>query len=260
MNRTPRVDPSDYCVVVRDSRSRGEALSPEAAEHAEGCPVCRADPESLAASPWDPEAEFASLATSLSSEQGLLGRLRETRTTSRLLAATGVAFLVLAGVGFVTPRSRIAPMPVTRVVLVVSVLSVLFALGTRLVLRPMQSPPPSRRVLSLALLGGLLAPFLFAAVSTDSHAAEYSASALRCFLVGGALGAGFVGLLYAFDRGELASSATGPIAAVAGGLGANAALELHCASSDPVHLMLGHATIGVALLLLFAARSARARS
>jgi hypothetical protein len=176
-----------------------------------------------------------------------------------VLAATGGAFLVVSGVGILGPRSRLAPVPITRVVVVVSVLSVLFALAVRLVLRPMQSPPASRRTLSLSLLAGLAVPFVFAAIPQETHAsAAFGSSALRCFLIGGALGAGLLGLLFAFDRGELSARSTGFLAAAAGGLAANAALELHCASTDPLHLVLGHATIGVALLALYAARTARA--
>jgi hypothetical protein len=206
--------------------------------------------------PWDQDAGFSSLTASLASERGLVARLREARTSSRLLAATGAVFLVLAGVGFFWSRSRLAPVPLTRVVVVVSVLSVLLALAVRLVLRPMQSPPVSRRALWISLLAGLVVPFVFAATPHEAQAAAtFSSSALRCFVIGGTLGAAFVGLLYAFDRRELSARPTGFLAAAAGGLAANAALELHCPSTDPLHLVLGHATIGVALLALYAARS-----
>jgi hypothetical protein len=261
MNRNPPVEASASCVAVREARSRGEALSPEAEVHAESCPVCQADPATPPDPAWDEDAAFASLTASLESERGLVARLREAKTSSRVLAATGLVFLVIAGFGFLRPRSRVAPMPVTRVLVVVSVLSVVLALAVRLVLRPLQSPPASRRTLFLSLVAGLALPFVFAGMSQDEHAAAaLSSSALRCYLVGGSLGAAFMGLLFVFDRTELASRTTGFLAAAAGGLAANAALELHCSSTDPLHLMLGHATVGVALLALYLVRSPRSTS
>lgn len=256
MNRSPLVETSVDCLAVRDARSRGEALSPEAAAHAERCPICSARVDALPAPGWDGDQVFSSLTAELDKERGLLGRLRAMKTSARGLAAAGAAFSVWAGIALFRPRSRLAPLPVTRVVVVVTVLSVLLALTVRLALRPLHAPPVSRRSLGLALFAGLAVPFLFAAVSRDVTA--YASSAAGCFALGGALGAAFMGLLFAFDRGALSAKSTGFLAAAAGGLAANAALELHCPSSDPAHLVLGHATVGVALLALYAARGARA--
>jgi len=41
------------------------------------------------------------------------------------------------------------------------------------------------------------------------------------------------------------------VAAAAGGLAANLALELHCPIHAPAHLLLGHASVGFALTLVY---------
>jgi hypothetical protein len=249
------VEGSPDCLDVQDARARGESLSGPLAAHAETCPVCSL--RFSATSEGGAASSFAELERVLVREQEVLGRLRSLSTPSRLLVAAAVVASVLAFEGFFRSRTRIAPMPVARVVLAVSLFSVLLAVAARLVLRPLQTNAPPRGAYRTALGAALVLPALFA-VSSHGVAGSPAGNAFSCFFFGGALGAAFVVLLRALDRGELRSGRSGLLAAAAGGLAANAALELHCPSTNPVHLILGHATIGVALLTVDAVRRARA--
>jgi hypothetical protein len=254
MNRTPDVE--SLCVAVRDARSRGESLTRSEAAHAAKCPVCSTAVEFEGESP-DMADMFSELSRSIEKEHGFLARLKSLPTSSRLFGVAGIATVVLGFIGVFRSRARLAPMPVSRVVVVVALLSLALIFAVRLVLRPLQSTAPSQRVVALSLFAGLVLPFACAAVSQIDDGAMVHGSAIRCFTVGGALGFAFILVLRAFDRGELLTKSTGFVAAAAGGLAANAALELHCPSTDPVHLVLGHAMIGVALIAVLAAGRAR---
>jgi hypothetical protein len=257
MNRTPDVE--SLCVAVRDARSRGEALGPLEAAHAASCPVCSANTAALGNEP-DMGALFSELTASIEKENGLLARLRELPTSSRLFGVAGVVIVALGLIGVFWSRENKAPMPVVHVVIALTSLALMLALAVRLVLRPLQSAAPSQRAVSLSLFGGLVLPFACAAAVQMESGPVIHGSPVRCFVVGSALGFAFILVLRAFDRGELLTKSTGLLAAVAGGLAANAALELHCPSTDPVHLMLGHAMIGVALIAVLAAGRARTTS
>jgi hypothetical protein len=79
--------------------------------------------------------------------------------------------------------------------------------------------------------------------------------ATPCLAIGLAIGALFYGVLALLDRG---GSYRAPAMAVASGLAANLALQLHCPVTAPLHMVVGH--LGVALLLVAAALFLRGRS
>lgn len=74
---------------------------------------------------------------------------------------------------------------------------------------------------------------------------------VACFLFGAVPGGLLVFALRALDRNAHGGTDVAILAAVGGGLAGNAALELHCPSAAPLHLLLGHATIGIALVVLY---------
>jgi hypothetical protein len=155
-------------------------------------------------------------------------------------------------------------MPVDRVTLVLSVLGVLVALLVRLALRPLQAAPPSPGTVRVAAAAGLIVPVVFALTPPDPISASLAApgmlaATLSCFLFGALPGVLLVLVLRALDRNALRSSDAALIAAASGGLSGNAALELHCPSTAPLHLVLGHATVGAALVLAVLAMRSFAR-
>ena len=259
------------CVDVREARSRGVPLSPAAVEHAARCPVCSGSvPANPTASPTtnteaglggpgpDQAALFASLEEALRQDDGILGRLRSRPTTERVLLVAGWCFLIVAGIAVAAPRAARGPVPTEHVLLVVTVLSTLLAVALRFGLRPCNA---HRRVLGVLLAGlgaALLAPvvcaFLPSAVSTGIPEGVSSLhAASRCFATGVLSGAAVIAALFALDRGEHRSPTVALLAAAAGGLVANAALELHCAVTAPAHLLLGHASVSLALAVAYVA-------
>jgi hypothetical protein len=160
-------------------------------------------------------------------------------------------------VALTIPRWHRAPVPVSHVVLVVSVLSALLAVSLRLGLRPLQAPPTSAQLGIATLIGAIAAPFLFAilpiAGSDVQHlpgVSDTSATAW-CFGIGAFVGVLVVVGLRALDRGAHGSRSAALFAAAAGGLAANVALELHCALTVRSHLVIGHAGVALALLLAY---------
>jgi len=58
-------------------------------------------------------------------------------------------------------------------------------------------------------------------------------------------------VLRALDRTAHDSRPAGVLAAVTGGVAGNPALERHCPVTAPAHLLLGHATVGLMLVLAY---------
>jgi hypothetical protein len=263
VNRTPRVEPTD-CADVTEARVRGVAPSEEALRHAARCPLCAAA-ASGPVLPAPPDALFAAVESEVAAEQGLAARLRSLPTARRLLLAVGWAALLVTAAALATPRAAYGPVPVTRVVLVVTVLATLLALAVRLGLRPVQAPPVRRGAVVGSFLAGLLSPLVFALLPRSGPVVEVGAgigdatAMLVCFALGLAPGVLVVLALRWLDRLGHGSRSAALLAAAAGGLAGNAALELHCPVTAPVHLLLGHATVGFALAAGYALVHRRGR-
>lgn len=266
MTRTPPVDPSPSCVEVREARDRGEPLAPAAEAHASGCPICTPRPAPLASPASDldgGDALFAAVKADLERERGFTAWLRALPTGGRVAGAAAVAGLLVTAVGAGLPRGRFAPMPMDRVVLVVTVLAALLALALRLGLRPLQAAAPSAALSLVGFVGGVVAPFLFALGPTPAPfygipGITFAQMTVGCFVIGSVTGALVVVALWALDRGGHRSREAALFAATAGGLAANAALELHCPATDLPHLVLGHASVALALVLAYGAIPRRA--
>ena len=80
------------------------------------------------------------------------------------------------------------------------------------------------------------------------HSIPGPEGALSCFLYGALFTLPLGILLWAFDRDDRPTLRTVCLSAAALGLSANLVLELHCPSGHPLHLLLGHASIGLAWL------------
>jgi hypothetical protein len=100
------------------------------------------------------------------------------------------------------------------------------------------------------LLGALAVPFVIALWPATEAARSYEpAGALGCFSYGALLTLPTAALLWAFDRDDRLSLRTVCLSAAALGLSANLVLELHCPNGNAAHVLLGHASLGVAWLL-----------
>jgi hypothetical protein len=169
-----------------------------------------------------------------------------------------LAALLLAIVGVLAPRPDLTAYPPGRMLTVFAGLGALLLVSVRLSLRPLHRPPPpapavlSVLALSVAAAAGFsLLPAAHVLLPHTSPAPELGLwqHVRPCLAFGFALGLPLFAALRFFDRGVRLGA--WPAAAALGLLG-NLALQLHCPITEPSHLLLGHATVGLlaAVLLL----------
>jgi len=252
------VDRSVNCVDVREARLRGVALSENASEHARQCPICSAaTAEESSGADAGFEDLWKSIDGAMGRERGITAWLRSRATPVRLAIATGWIALLAMIFGAGIPRTRFAEVPVERVAVVLGALAVLAAVLLRVGLRPAQAPAPPDRSVTLIIAGALLLPvvtaFLPAGAHRVDHYVEYTRTqaTIGCFVIGAMTGVLAVVMLRALDRTAHDSRPASLLAAVTGGIAANLALELHCPVTAPAHLLSGHATVGLALVLVY---------
>jgi hypothetical protein len=241
------------CVDVREALFAGRPLSAAEAEHAAICPVCsKIQPGDLAF----PAELLSAVESAVQDETGFVAWLRALPTPARLLTGLGAAVIFAIGMASVRPRWSFGPMPIERVALVLGVLSVLTALLLRFALWPLQVATPSSRTMRGSLVAAVLLPIYFALTPPNPEAVGLdapgmAAATLGCFLFGALPGVLLVLTLRALDRNAHRALDVALLAAACGGVAGNAALELHCPSVAPLHLLLGHATVGVVLVAVY---------
>lgn len=255
------------CIDIKEARLRGEPLSPEAAVHAENCPVCSETRLTKGEGTAPLDNLLAGVEGAIAREHGPVSWLRSRPTAVRVVLAAAVILAIALLTVVVTPRTDFAPLPVLRVVLTVSVLSVMVLAVVRLGLRPLQTPLPRRTAVMFVLAIALGVPVLLCVLPTPETArvdvpvpgVPQSVAIGVCFAFGALTAALLVLALRILDRGAHESRMSALLAAAAGGLAGNLALELHCPVTNPVHLLPGHATIGFVFVaaygLLHAARA-----
>ncbi len=248
------------CPDIRDSFMAGQALSDEEVmTHLNGCPQClelferdaelgRSLATEVGAVMPIQEDLFARLQENVAHETGLRAWLRSRPTRLRLAVVVASVLVVIGFGGFARQRPDFSEYPAARLLPLLGAYAVgiLLAFGKELYL--------SIRRGSLAdhvglLFGALGLPFLIAfapATETGSHAGP--GGALSCFSYGALLTLPTAALLWALDRDDRPSVRTVCLSAAGLGLSANLVLELHCPSGNTLHLLLGHASIGVAWL------------
>jgi len=86
------------------------------------------------------------------------------------------------------------------------------------------------------------------APATEMSRQAGAGGALGCFGYGALLTLPIAALLWAFDRDQRPSLRTVCLSAAGLGLCANLLLELHCGNGNAAHVLLGHASLGVAWL------------
>jgi len=249
------------CEDVRDALLAGRSPSdPELAEHARGCTECAAllaDEGTLgralaSAEPGDASTllGWPDFERTLERESGWRAWLRS-RPTSLRVSLAGAAVLGVTALGVRRLRPDWATLPKTALVAwLVAFVVVAFA-AARLALPVLGRAASSRsRVVTWLALGLPAVYALLAAVTLGSApsmpTARFLGPALACFRYGMLLAVPLLLLLWALDRGG-GSRARIVAAAAAGGVAGNAALLLHCPSTDPAHLIVGHAAIGFVL-------------
>jgi hypothetical protein len=248
------------CGQIRDGFVKGVPPVEELVqEHLAICPPCRelfaqdaALGRTLSAQARDaqPVADdlLGRMERKLDRESGARAwlRSRPSRLRFTLLLLPLLSVLILGGV--VRQRVDFEHYPPARMVLLLCVyfLAIVLAFGKELSDSPRSDAFRDHWGL---LVFALAVPALaaFAPATEVSHQAD-SAGTLGCFRYGALLTAPIAALLWAFDRNDRPSLRTVCLSAAGLGLSANLLLELHCANGNATHVLLGHASLGVAWL------------
>jgi len=197
----------------------------------------------------EPGDLFAQVERDVQAEVGLRARLRALSTPVRTLVLLGVASTPVLVQLALLRRPDFGEYSPSVFWSVALLFSVGLVLGVRSLLRGARTPLGAvwrERALALLLLivPGLLA--LLAPLGADSpEAVAALGNPSSCFTYGAALVVPVVFVYWLFERREAVPLRALFSAGALAGLAANLLLHAHCASSSPLHLLLGHASIGL---------------
>jgi len=199
------------------------------------------------------DAMWASIDAAAREEtSSMRGRLRALRTSTRVLIAVGFAFVVAATFLLITGyRTDLTTQTVIRYGALMVGLLGLDALVFSVALRPAHRPP-LRWQTTLAIAGGLLVPVILALLP-DLWVDETTQPESEVFLciVPGVMTATVVSVLVWFlQRGTAPTWGRVLSVVVGGGVTGFAMLQMHCPARDAEHMLIGHASVGVAMVIL----------
>ena len=188
-----------------------------------------------------------------------LGRWRALPVKKRLIAWTGAALLAIAFAVFVSRRGDWQMYPKDRMVVVVAVLAALWAAGALWLHKPLDRPAEGRIAGAGWILLGLSVPLGFALLPMAHEHHELSRAGVGHDLVPRALGCVLWGTFTALPATAILlitdrqpSRRRRLFAGAVGGLLANLTLQLHCPLTSRLHLVLGHFTVGLVLVVIAA--------
>jgi hypothetical protein len=268
------------CAEIRSGFVSGRVpAGPAVDEHLERCPHCHDLFErqaqlgrrlALAVLPTlEPGDLFAQLDQQLAREVGLRARLRALPTHTRATLLGGV--ITLTFLGLQLSMNRRADFGQYSPALFWSVAALLVGALCFGVLRLVRGVSAPLRVaerdgaftislLALPALLAFIAP-LGAAHGDLEDASQAWASSGSCFAFGAVAVVPFLVLAWLFERRDRVPFVALAWAGAVSGIGANLLLHVHCGSEHLGHLLLGHASIGLAWALalgLFGRRSSPA--
>jgi hypothetical protein len=255
------------CAEIRSGFVRGRVPEgPAVDEHLRGCPHC---PELFAKDAQlgqrlaravlpavEPGDLFARVSQDVSHDAGVRARLRALPTRVRAGALAAVGLLLLVSQLLMQRRTDFEEYSPVVFWSVVAVLGGALGIGSLRLVRgpsaPLRSAHRDRSftvlLLVLPALLALLAP-LGSPVSTSASAGNWETSwgsPGACFGYGAALVAPFLLLAWLFERRDQVPYVVSVTAGALAGVAANLLLHAHCASAHLGHLLLGHASIGLA--------------
>lgn len=252
------------CSEIRDAFRQGAPPSSSAVQtHLAECAQCRElfergdeigrllGAEAALPLPF-PEQLFAPIEARLARETGLRAWLRSRPTRARFALVVLSALLAVVVGGALNLRPDFAAYPGGHLVLLLGLYLACIVLAVRKELSWVVRGGSIADHFGL-LLVALALPFLVAlAPATEAARAAGPEGALNCFSYGALLTLPAAALLWAFDRDDQLSLRTVCLSAAALGLSANLVLELHCPSGNLRHVLLGHASLGLAWLFAWA--------
>ncbi len=267
---------TDLEQMARDGQLRDRRREPAVVAHLRDCEGCQAlysDESPLGEllcepSGFDFDSQHAEIEALLRAEDATWAGRLKALPSSRRHALLFIFGLVLVTLTFVTwRRADFALYSGTRMLLVISSLLVAAAFVVSEALRPLSERPSARGRFAL-LLTGLGLPVLFALLPQADylHPANHGREpvwlgALPCLGIGCGVAMPVVWLWSRLDRGGEVGSRFWFLLAGLGGLFGNAVLQVHCPVTRVAHLMLGHASVGLAfgVVLVLLWRAGRLR-
>ena len=263
------------CDDTRRALERGELPeSREAQEHLEACPACRElvagvpvlghrlaglkSPSVPAGGLGADDPAWVALQANLRAESAPGGWLRNRGTPLRIVLSLSVP-AVLVGWNLVAKRrADWDAYPTPRLLGEAALLLVSLWAAIHFALRPLHLPPRNRlrrvvNVVALAVPVGLAAlgpAHLAHPASLQGSGLDFWPRALACLQFGAAMAVPAILVLWWADRAQGRRLALAALAAAVGGLTGNFVLHIHCAITDPLHLLVGHASIGLLLIPL----------
>jgi hypothetical protein len=195
----------------------------------------------------------AELEGKLAQEKGFAAWLRSRPTPLR----ASLAGLVIGLLAFLTMALWIRPdfdvYPLARMHATLATIAGLIVLNLILLLWPLQLPAAPRWLLGFAVACAPIGLFFWYSAPAahvahpkslpDQNIGSMLVHALKCLTFGSVAAAAFYSVFRALDRG---GSNRLLLMAACAGLGANLLLQLHCPSTSPMHLVIGH--LGVVVL------------
>ena len=244
------------CVEIRTTLLAGSVPAGPAVEtHVRGCAPCaellRDDAvlgrtllhgDALQLSAHPPDSLWSSIDGAISAESGPRAWLRSRRTSVRVLLATA------AGAVIVTAGGQSAAAPSAQAVAWLALFS-LAGLACLWALVAPHGQPRTPRTREVLVGFALALPLAYALASssipeTSSSELGFAQQALICFVYGSVLALPFIVVVWTLDRSDRRELVLLTGTAGVAGLVANGALALHCPNTEPLHLAMGHATIG----------------
>ncbi|HYJ10922.1 MAG TPA: NrsF family protein [Polyangiaceae bacterium] len=261
------------CADIRQGFASGVIPEgPAVAEHVRACPHCRELFEQGAMlglrfaqaplPPPDPGDLFSAVQRDLQGEVGLHARLRALPSWARATALVAIGGLLFALHLFLDVRPDLDEYGLDVFGAVTLLLGAGLVWGAWRLVRGVSRPARREGTLALALLAlPMLVTFVVPLGALYDDPVSTWGNPADCFSYGAALVLPMVALAWLFERRDRIPAAALVSAGALAGVAANLLLNAHCASVHLGHLMLGHASIGIAwaLGLLLVSRLVRAK-
>ncbi len=260
------------CREIRDALVQGQApLGADVDAHLAACPGCAellVDDGQLGqalATSQPPELDASALLGgvlgSIEKERGMRAWLRSRSMLVRVGLPLAAVLLVLTYVLLFKRRPDVGSWLPVDFGVAVALYALLIGAAVVLELRPLELRPLPAWLRPVLVTLALALPVLFVWLPQAHHAPlayappgkSFGQLAFGCFAFGTALALPALALLWAADRVGHRSFRLALLAAAIGGLIGNLVLQFHCPITDPAHLLVGHATIGLVLGGVYAA-------
>ncbi|MFT7621443.1 MAG: hypothetical protein ACI9WU_000606 [Myxococcota bacterium] len=173
-----------------------------------------------------------------------------------LAGAAAIAFIIV--VLLTTHRVDLSVYPTVRLLIEALALAGAGSALLLAVLRPIWKPALSDRAIYSLAGVALAAPLVLALLpvahvahpaSLEGAGADLAVRALKCLIFGLSAAAPIALVLHWLDRGDQGAQGHGLLLAGSAALVGSLALFLHCPITHTIHLLAGHATVPLALLL-----------